>query len=465
MASEPMDNMNAQSGSLMPTEQQFRQRLRKRNLIGNAWRFFYYVSILLAILSLVTLFANIANEAFGTIAVQDKVPLAEVSGGRALDELSDAELVAILNENASGGLRVIIRDELSAISGADFTKAPLSDVLAGKVIPEGAAELTINDLDEAGWTEIITSNMSRDRIEDVVLTKVVGRSVVGSWSLQDTIFNFGDIEAEVGEKFPDAQIIRFYSWENGEFLSSPMSSAASETGIRTAILGTVYVIAIVIFISLPIGVGTALYLEEYATANFLNRLIETNIRNLAGVPSIIYGMLGLAIFVRLLGFFTSGNVFGFDSPTGRTVISAGMTLALLILPIIIINAQEALRAVPYALREASYGLGATRWQTIWNVTLPAAVPGILTGTILAISRAVGETAPLIVVGAATFILTDPTGPFSTFTVLPIQIYNWTSQPQDQFRDVAAAAIIVLLAMMLSLNAIAIILRNRFSIRY
>jgi phosphate transport system permease protein len=161
---------------------------------------------------------------------------------------------------------------------------------------------------------------------------------------------------------------------------------------------------------------------------------------------------------------TSGAAFGFPGDNGRTILSAGLTMGLLILPILIINAQEAIRSVPGSLRQASYGLGATRWQTIWHHVLPAALPGILTGAILAVSRAIGETAPLIVVGAATYITSDPTGPFSKFTALPIQIYNWTSQPQEAFRNIAAAAIIVLLIALLSLNSVAILLRNRFSQR-
>ncbi|HUM36495.1 MAG TPA: ABC transporter permease subunit, partial [Anaerolineae bacterium] len=192
---------------------------------------------------------------------------------------------------------------------------------------------------------------------------------------------------------------------------------------------------------------------------------QTNINNLAGVPSIIYGMLGLAIFVRGLEPFTSGTLLGVADPTtanGRTVLSAGLTLALLILPLIIINAQEAIKAVPASLREASYGLGATRWQTIWYHVLPNALPGILTGTILAISRAIGETAPLVVVGASAFVALDPSGPFSKFTTLPIQIYQWTTRPQDQYRNLAAAASLMLLVLLLSLNAAAILLRNRYS---
>jgi phosphate transport system permease protein len=197
-------------------------------------------------------------------------------------------------------------------------------------------------------------------------------------------------------------------------------------------------------------------------------MIQTNINNLAGVPSIIYGILGLAIFVRVLEPLTSGSAFGAIQDTttanGRTILSAGLTLGLLILPLIIINAQEAIRAVPSSLRQASYGLGATKWQTIWYHVLPNALPGILTGTILAMSRAIGETAPLVVVGASTFITVDPSGPFSKFTTLPIQIYQWTSRPQDQFRNIAAAAIVVLLLLLLTLNATAVLLRNRYSRR-
>ena len=249
--------------------------------------------------------------------------------------------------------------------------------------------------------------------------------------------------------------------------SSPQSGDAMRAGVRTAILGSLWNVAIAIAFAFPIGVGAAIYLEEYAADNFVNRIIQTNINNLSGVPSIIYGMLGLAIFVRVLETFTSGAFLGIVDPTtanGRTIISAGMTLGLLILPMIIINAQEAIRAVPSSLRQASFGIGATKWQTVWHHVLPNALPGILTGTILSISRAIGETAPLVVVGASTFITVDPDGPFSKFTTLPIQIYQWTSRPQDVFRNIAAAAIIVLLTLLLSLNATAVILRNRFSRR-
>jgi phosphate transport system permease protein len=260
----------------------------------------------------------------------------------------------------------------------------------------------------------------------------------------------------------------FISWLSKDFVTRPQTSEPFTAGVRTAIFGSLWTILFTILLAFPIGVGAAIYLEEYASDNRFNRIIQTNINNLAGVPSIIYGILGLAIFVRTLEPLTSGEVFGVVDPTtanGRTVLSAGLTLGLLVLPIIIINAQEAIRAVPHSLRNASFGVGATKWQTVWSHVLPNAMPGILTGTILAVSRAIGETAPLVVVGASTAISFDPNSPFSKFTTLPIQIYQWTSRPQDEFRSLAAATILVLLILLLSLNASAVLLRNRFSRRF
>ncbi|MCX7607894.1 MAG: phosphate ABC transporter permease PstA, partial [Anaerolineales bacterium] len=276
-----------------------------------------------------------------------------------------------------------------------------------------------------------------------------------------------EIRARVAEEFPEAEL-RFMSWLTVDTIRRPQSSEALLAGMRTAILGSLWTIMITILVAFPLGVSAAIYLEEYAQDNWINRLIRTNINNLAGVPSIIYGMLGLAIFVRSLEKLTSGAVFGLVDPTtanGRTILSAALTLALLILPLIIINAQEAIRAVPQSLRRASLGLGATKWQTVWWHVLPNALPGILTGTILAVSRAIGETAPLVVVGASTAITFDPTSPFSKFTTLPIQIYQWTARPQGEWRHLAAAAIIVLLTLLLTLNATAILLRNRFTKRF
>jgi phosphate transport system permease protein len=307
---------------------------------------------------------------------------------------------------------------------------------------------------------------TQENVYELVIERVVEPEVIETWSLYDSLFNQSVIRSELAEKYSGAEL-EFVSWLNPKLIRSPQSSDPEKAGVRTAILGSLWTIAITILFAFPLGVGAAIYLEEYATDNWINRIIQTNINNLAGVPSIIYGMLGLAIFVRALEPLSSGTLLGLADPTtanGRTIFSAGLTLGLLILPLIIINGQEAIRAVPNSLRQASYGLGASKWQTVWHHVLPSALPGILTGTILAISRAIGETAPLVVVGASTFITVDPTGPFSKFTTLPIQIYQWTARPQDEFRNIAAAAIIVLLILLLTFNATAVLLRNRYSRR-
>jgi phosphate transport system permease protein len=315
-------------------------------------------------------------------------------------------------------------------------------------------------------SEIPFQDRSQEDVYSLVVERVVEPEIVQTWSLFESVLNRSEVLAEAAAKHPDAEI-RFVSWLHPDFLVNPQSADPERAGVRTAILGSLWTILITVLFAFPLGVGAAVYLEEYAVDNRLNRLIQTNINNLAGVPSIIYGMLGLAVFVRMLEALTSGKLFGLVDPTtanGRTILSAGLTLGLLILPLIIINAQEAIKSVPTSLRLAGMGLGATKWQTIWSHVLPSAMPGILTGTILAISRAIGETAPLVVVGASTFITVDPTSPFSKFTTLPIQIYQWTARPQDEFRNIAAAAIIVLLVLLLTLNATAVLLRNRFSKR-
>jgi len=307
------------------------------------------------------------------------------------------------------------------------------------------------------------TELSRSRLYTLVVDRVVKPRVDETWSLTESLFKRDEIFTRVAQQYPDARI-EWKFWLNSKFLASAASSDPLQAGVRSALLGSLWTILITILFAFPVGVGAAIYLEEYAADNALNRVLKTNITNLAGVPSIIYGMLGLAIFVRTLQSITSGALFGAADPagaTGRTVLSAGLTLALLVLPLIIINAQEAIRTVPNSLRQASLGLGATKWQTIWHHVLPNAISGILTGAILAISRAIGETAPLVVVGAATFLNFDPNGPFSRFSTLPIQIYQWTSRAQGEFRNLAAAAILLLLVMLLSLNASAILLRNRF----
>jgi phosphate transport system permease protein len=241
------------------------------------------------------------------------------------------------------------------------------------------------------------------------------------------------------------------TWLTPTFFTEFPSRIPERAGIKSALYGTVWLMVLVAAISFPLGVAAAVWLEEYAGKNWVQTVIQTNIANLAGVPSIIYGILGLAVFVRWLFWLTGG----------RSLISGALTITLLILPVLIISAQEAIRAVPGSIREASYGLGATKWQTVRHHVLPNAFPGILTGTILALSRAIGETAPLIMIGALTFIAFVPDGPRDQFTVLSIQIFNWASRPQDEFRHLAAAAILVLLAMLLSMNALAIWLRNKY----
>ncbi|MBL8136504.1 MAG: phosphate ABC transporter permease PstA [Acidobacteria bacterium] len=243
-------------------------------------------------------------------------------------------------------------------------------------------------------------------------------------------------------------------WRDGahrltwQFLTSFPSRRAESAGIYHAIVGSLYVIVLTAVMALPVGVAAATYLEEYGGRSRLARFIELNIANLAAVPSIIYGLLGLGLFVRTMAM-------------GRSVLAGAATLALLALPVVILSTREALRTVPSSIREGSYALGATKWQTIWYQVLPMAVPGILTGLILALSRAIGETAPLITIGALTYIPFAPDSVWSAFTVLPIQIFNWVSRPQAAFKDNAAAGILVLLALLLTMNAIAIVLRDRY----
>ena len=235
---------------------------------------------------------------------------------------------------------------------------------------------------------------------------------------------------------------------NLDFFTSYPSRFPDQGGIRAALLGTIWMVAFTALIAVPMGIGAAIYLEEFAPRNWLTRIIETNINNLAGVPSIIYGLLGLTLFVRLMDL-------------GRVVLAGSLTMALLVLPIIIVAAREGLRAVPPSIREAALAVGATPWQAVRFQVLGPALPTMLTGVILALSRAIGETAPLIMIGALTYIAFDPGGPSSAFTVLPILMFNWISRPQAGFADAAAAGIIVLLAVLLTMNAIAIVLRNYF----
>jgi phosphate transport system permease protein len=235
---------------------------------------------------------------------------------------------------------------------------------------------------------------------------------------------------------------------NWQFLTSYPSRKAENAGILSAWVGTVWLMVLTGIIAFPIGVAAATYLEEYGKKSWITAMIEINIANLAGVPSIIYGLLGLGLFARWMHL-------------GRSVLAGALTLSILVLPIVILASREALRTIPSSIREASYALGASKWQTIRNQVLPAAMPGILTGTILAMSRAIGETAPLITLGALTYVAFVPQGPFDAFTALPIQIFNWVSRPQKAFSVNAAAGIVILLLITFLMNGIAVYLRHRY----
>lgn len=237
-------------------------------------------------------------------------------------------------------------------------------------------------------------------------------------------------------------------WLTKQFLTGYPSRFPKKAGVLPGLVGSIYIIALTVAFAVPVGLGCAVYLEEYAKNNRLTRFIKVNISNLAGTPSIVYGLLGLAVFVTTFGF-------------GRSILSAALTMSLVVMPIVIVASQEAIRAVPQYLRHGSYAMGATQWQTIRKVVLPSAFPGILTGVILSVSRALGETAPLVMVGAFASAWALPRGIMDSFTALPIQIYDWTGRPQAAFKEVAAAGIIVLVVLLLTTNAAAILLRNKF----
>jgi phosphate transport system permease protein len=448
------------TGRGFPEGAQLEAQLGKRRRRGVYLKISFLASLMVAVFALLTLLYNIINSAFGLVALESEVDPATLVREAGLDssvELADLakdDLVVVLQANVNNNVgRRLEREQRFYDERLVFeSESKWAEICSRQEDrPEGCSG----------------DERDRDGIYAVIVEQIVQPQARQTWSLVDSILRRSEIEAESAAQYPQADLV-FRSWLSMDFVTSPQSPQAEVAGVRTAILGSLWIVLVTILFSFPIGVAAAVYLEEYARDTRLNRLIQTNINNLAGVPSIIYGMLGLAIFVRVFEAFTSGAIFGGAeagvTANGRTVVSAGLTLGLLILPIIIINAQEAIRAVPQSLRAAGLALGATRWQTIRSHVLPNAIPGILTGAILAVARALGETAPLVVIGASTFITTDPSGPFAKFTALPIQIFQWTSRPQDEFRNIAAAAIIVLLVLLLTLNATAIILRNRYARR-
>jgi phosphate transport system permease protein len=406
----------------MSAEKQTPAELNARHRWGRIWLVVFQAALLAGVVALCALLFNIINGSFGYVVVQDQVdPDSLAVDGVPLEQMDKETLIQVLQANVSAGLMARFEND-----------KPFAE---------------------------------RDAIEvyDLIMERVVSPEFVAQWSLYDSLTRRPEIVQIVAEQFPDAEL-QFRSWLNPHFVQAPQSSYPEIAGVRTAVLGSLWTIGIAVLFSFPVGVAAAVYLQEYAPDNLVNRIIQTNINNLAGVPSIIYGILGLAIFVRAFSAVTSGIAFGATDPAtanGRTILSAGLTLGILVLPLIIINAQEAIKAVPGSLRQASFGLGATRWETVWHHVLPNSISGIMTGTILAISRAIGETAPLIVIGASTFIQVDPDGPFAKFTTLPIQIFQWTARPQSVYRNLAAAASLVLLVLLLAMNASAIFLRNRY----
>ena len=433
---------------------------RRRATKGAASRLLFLGALLLAVLFLLTLVYTVINRTFGLVAIESTVSPEEIIAeyglppDQALAGTDKDTLVAILHDSiATNAGRRLERDQRFYEDRLVFEPQDSWDALCAG--PDATPGCSLPARDQAS-------------VYQLVLERVVEPNVVATWNLVESLASRSEIEAQVVADHPEATL-EFRSWVSGSFIRSPQNPEPEVAGIRTAILGSLWLLAVTALFAFPVGVAAAIYLEEYAGTGRINRLIQTNINNLAGVPSIIYGMLGLAIFVRALESFTSGSAVGAtaagDVANGRTVLSAGLTLGLLVLPVVIISAQEAIRAVPQSLRRAGLALGASKWQTIRAHVLPNAAPGILTGTILSMARAFGESAPLVVVGASTFITVDPSGPFSKFTALPIQIFQWTSRPQPEFQHIAAAAIVVLLVMLLALNGTAIVLRNRFQRSY
>ena len=409
------------SNTYYPEGASFRSALNTRYRVASLWQMIFFSALLIAIISLTALLYNVIDGAFGYIAFDYKKDPTTFTA-TPLPDLKKDELLTILKDHLSAG--------------------------------------AYNKLDN----EQPMLKRSQADLYSLFMERLIQIDTKQTWSLTESILHGAEIRAEVAKDYPGAKL-EFRSWLTPQFLVSPMSSRAEFAGVRTAVLGSLWLVGIALLFAMPIGIGAAIYLQEYAPRNLLTRIIQTNINNLAGVPSIVYGMLGLAIFVRVLEPFTSGRLFGVTDSNGRTILSAGLTMGVLVLPLIIINAQEAIKAVPDSLRQAAYGVGATKWQTVWHHVLPNAIAGILTGSILALSRALGETAPLIIVGASTFISIDPNSPFSKFTALPIQIYQWTTRAQSEFHAIAAGAIIVLMVLLLTLNATAILLRNRFQRKY
>lgn len=451
-----------------PDDDQYQRLLSKRTRRGRLWAGLFMLSLTLAVLALAALLYTIVNDSFGLVAVVNETEPEAVVASLGYDpaavglaDLSYDELVSVL----AGGIernvgRRLEREQRFYEDRLVFEgDAKWAEVCSSAEPPSGCDS---SPRDHAGALQLVNERIV---VPDIIATDQLLPSILDPESFEVEVETaFADAPQRFGDYTFDQVQFQWRAWLNPTFVRTPASATPETAGIRTAILGSLWLVVITVLFAVPVGVGAAIYLEEFARPSRFNDFIQTNINNLAGVPSIIYGMLGLAILVRALEPLTSGSVFGATNDSGRTVLAAGLTLGLLTLPVVIISSQEALRAVPNSLRLAGMGVGATKWQTVRSQVLPVAVPGILTGTILAVARAIGETAPLILVGAASFITVDPSGPFSKFTALPIQIFQWTALPQAEWQHLAAAASLALLIMLLILNAGAVMLRNRYSRR-
>ncbi|MGB8362821.1 MAG: phosphate ABC transporter permease PstA [Acidimicrobiia bacterium] len=451
-----------------PTDEEYEKHLGGRTRRGLVVKSLFLLALIIAVVALVTLLFTIINDSFGLVAIVNQQEPEQIVASlgynqetTGLADLSYDDLVAVLQGGISNNVgRRLERDQRFYEDHLVFESEDVwAEICSSDEPPEGC--------DLGPRTQASVLQLVEERIvqPDIIEVNTLLPSITSPDEFRQRVeTTFIESPDRYGDYTFDQVQFQWRAWLNPTFVLTPASGTPETAGIRTAVLGSLWIVVITIAFAVPVGVGAAVYLEEFARPSRFSEFIQTNINNLAGVPSIIYGILGLAILVRVFEPFTSGRVFGLDNVNGRTVISAGLTLGLLTLPVVIISSQEALKAVPNSLRQAGLALGATKWQTVRSQILPVAVPGIMTGTILAVARAIGETAPLIVVGAASFITADPTGPFSKYTALPIQIFQWTSLPQVEWKHLAAAASLFLLIMLLILNAGAVILRNRYSRR-
>jgi phosphate transport system permease protein len=399
-------------------------QLKRRQRAGRIFQYLTLVPVVLSLVLIVTLVTDVYLDTWTWQVVESK------GSGQTFAR------------NSANGWRGVVEQELAAQgeSQEDITAFFNDPEAIRKFNARNRVELVyvprlMNDVvdNQTGWRWVVSNN--RDKLEE-------------SYGFLEGRRTLADIKANLSEN----QRLYLNPWLDFSFFTRNNSGNSFLAGIVTALLGSLWVVMLVVLISVPIGVGAAIYLEEYAPKNWFTGLLEVNLRNLAGVPSIVYGILGLYAFVRI-------------AKLGPTILAAALTLSLLILPVVVIASREAIRAVPDSLRQACYGLGATKWQTVSRIILPNAVSGIVTGVILSVARAIGETAPLLLVGGAGFITTFPSSPLSQYAVMPTQIYSWLNAPETSFDHAAAAGIIALLIVLSLIYALAFFVRRRFETKW